>query len=670
MQGNRAVNEGNSAASFDDDLGCLLHELPLPVLVVRARQGWRLLYANDAARCHFGLVGRVVEQDLLQLVGDSERQALEAGASALIQADLTETKFAYRGGSGKPPCEAVLRRATWQRQPAWQLTLIPQQDAACPGRASFYEQMFNTNPAVKLLIDPVDGGIVDANDSAVAFYGYPLDVLKQLNITDINCMDPDEVRAGMAKAESCQQLFFEFRHRLANGEIRDVHVYSGPVLLNGHEYLHSIIVDVTDEKRYYAQLEAYNSLFHNLPVGIYRHTAGPRGHFTAANPAMLRIFEADSYPALFAARVSSFYACPKQIRAFMADLKRDGAVVRRPLRLRTMKGRLIHAEVTAYRQTEADGTAEFSGIVEDVTAQHAAQLNQDRLTHLLDASPDIVAIADAEQRVAYINKAGRELLGALPEALPDALATAHPLWACRLIQEQGIPYALEHGHWYAETAVRTCDGEIPVSQLIVARRDENGVLDSIATIMRDISQAKRYQAELEYHAGHDPLTGAVNRNRFIDLLTRERQKAHRESKPLSLVMFDIDRFKHVNDSFGHSVGDMVLSKLVRTCGALLREVDVLARWGGEEFMLLLPDTPLAGAVTLAERLRRAVEKENFSPVPGITSSFGVAELGPDEPESQCYKRLDEALYRAKDEGRNRVCMAESAEDVAEQPKAR
>lgn len=659
------MNDGTTLVT-DSDLSCLLQELPLPVLVVRAQQDWRVRYANDAATRYFDLDVTLESLDLLPLLVAADRQALEAGIAALAQSTRAEIRVECQGVPGKAPFEALMRRIAWSGQQACQLTLQVQAESFRSSREPFYQQLFNTNPAIKLLIDPADGRIVDANASAVAFYGYSLDDLRRLKVTDINCQDPAEVRADMARAESCQQLFFEFRHRLASGEIRDVHVFSGPVVLGGREYLHSIIVDVTDEKRYCARLESYNELFHNLPVGVYRHTADPKGHFTAANPAMLSIFEADSLQEFFAIRVASLYHCPSEVEEFLADLERDGAVIRRPLRLRTLKGRLIRAEVTVHRQTAADGTVDFSGIVEDVTARHAAQVNQDRLTHLLDSSPDIVAIADDERRVVYLNKAGRDLLGNLPEALAEALALVHPLWARRLIQEEGIPYAIEHGHWYAETAVLGPTGEIPVSQLIITRRGVNGEVDSIATIMRDISQAKRYQAELEYHAGHDPLTGAVNRNRFIDLLAQARKASRRDGRPLSLVMFDIDRFKHVNDTFGHSVGDMVLRKLVLTCSALLREVDVLARWGGEEFMLLLPDTPLKGAEALAERLRRAVETEDYSPAATLTSSFGVAELGLEEADERCYKRLDEALYRAKASGRNRVCVAEPA-DVNDSP---
>lgn len=356
--------------------------------------------------------------------------------------------------------------------------------------------------------------------------------------------------------------------------------------------------------------------------------------------------------------VSRLYVDPEQRRRFSEVLLSEGVVSRRPLKMRSLKGRTLWVEVTAQRRTEPDGSVVFDGVVEDVTARKEAQVINERLIHLLDASPDFVSITDAEQRMVYLNRAGRNLVGELPGDLPEAMAIAHPEWARRLIEREGIPFAHRYGYWYAETALRTAEGELPVSQLIVARRDEHGELDSIATIMRDISETKRYQAKLEYLAGHDPLTGAFNRGRFLALLERERIQARRTGRPLSLVMFDLDHFKRVNDGYGHSVGDDVLRKLVATCRGHQREGDVLARWGGEEFMLMLPDTPLSGAMALAERLRQAIESTSFHPVPRVISSFGVAEVSPDEPEACWMKRLDAALYRAKDEGRNRLCSAE------------
>ncbi len=632
--------------------------MPVPVLIVRA-QG-EFLYANRAAYRYLGLAEAAAPLRLTQWLPEGLGVTLADHWEALLQGRLAEAsdRLAIPGGTF---IEVRSQRIDWAGQSAVQVTLMTHTAPVLP-HEPLYRQMFDTNPAVKLLLDPETGRIVDANASAAAFYGYPVAVIRQMNIAEINCLSPAEIRERMARAEACQQLFFEFRHRTACGEKRDVHVYSGPVRVDGRQYLHSIVVDVTHEKRYYAQLENYHELFQNLPVGVYRSTSGRKARFITVNPAMERIFEADSRQALLETDLAALYDCPEQRKFFSHDIQRDAGVTRRPLRLRSLKGHLIHAEVTVRRQIDPDGTKTFNGIIEDVTARNAAQATQDRLIHLLDASPDIVSIADAGRRMVYLNRAGRDMLGELPESLPEAMAVAHPEWARRRIEEEGIPYALAHGHWYAETALRSGAGEVPISHLIVVRRRENGELDSIATIMRDISESKRYQHELEHLAGHDPLTGAVNRNRFLELLKGERQRVRRTPSPLSLVMFDVDHFKRVNDTYGHSVGDDVLRHLVALCREILREVDVLARWGGEEFMLLLPDTALDGAVALAERLRVAIERKDFAPVPSLTSSFGVAELAPDEPEERCYKRLDGALYRAKGAGRNQVCSAERPVD--------
>lgn len=644
---------GAQAGSFE----ALMQGLPVPVLVVEG--DGEILFANEAARGLFEPAPVGDRTSLRGLWSAADCQTMRECWSALSEESPDEgCQGPVTTLAGQTFAEVRARRLVWQGRRAVQLTLLSPLWRGEVEQVSLYREMFSSNPAVKLLIDPGDGRIVDANPAAAAFYGYSLAELKRMNIADINCLDPEEVRARMAEARARDQLFFEFRHRTATGERRDVHVYTGPVTVGDTHYLHSIIVDVTDEKRYQAQLEVDQELFRHLPVGVFRNTPGPEGRFVTANRAMLEIFEAESEEALLATPVAALYGTPEERERFSELLMSEGAANRRPLKMRSMKGRTLWVEVTARRRTESDGSPVFDGVVEDVTARKEAQVIKERLIHLLDASPDFVSITDADQQIVYLNRAGRHLVGELPEDLPEAMAIAHPEWARRLIEREGVPFAHRHGYWYAETALRTAEGELPVSQLIVARRDEHGELDSIATIMRDISETKRHQAELEHLAGHDPLTGAVNRGRFLALLERECIQARRAERPLSMVMLDLDHFKRVNDGYGHSVGDDVLRKLVATCRAHQREEDVLARWGGEEFMLMLPDTPLSGAMALAERLRQAIETTSFHPVPRVTSSFGVAEVSPDEPEACWMKRLDAALYRAKAEGRNRLCSAE------------
>jgi diguanylate cyclase (GGDEF)-like protein/PAS domain S-box-containing protein len=199
----------------------------------------------------------------------------------------------------------------------------------------------------------------------------------------------------------------------------------------------------------------------------------------------------------------------------------------------------------------------------------------------------------------------------------------------------------------------------------------------------DVTAQKNLEAQLRELATCDSLTGAATRRHFVELAQRERERSLRSGSPLSLCMFDADHFKNVNDQYGHVAGDHVLSAIAQAARSKLRKSDVLGRLGGEEFGILLPDTALPGALTLAERVRLAVADVELQtsdmppdssvhhlapgeggpddaapnvPNPTITAtiSIGVAELRKGEPFEALLKRADRALYAAKDLGRNRV----------------
>lgn len=176
--------------------------------------------------------------------------------------------------------------------------------------------------------------------------------------------------------------------------------------------------------------------------------------------------------------------------------------------------------------------------------------------------------------------------------------------------------------------------------------------------LSDVTELEDERRNLEDQAATDPLTGAVNRRRFMDCILDEERKAMQGEPGFALVMFDIDHFKAVNDDFGHDVGDSVLKELSRLAVDSIRAADVLARWGGEEFMVLAVRSDLNRARRLAERLRRNIEGTDFTGVPRpVTGSFGVAAQAPGESVEALVKRVDEALYRAKKGGRNRVVVS-------------
>ncbi len=155
----------------------------------------------------------------------------------------------------------------------------------------------------------------------------------------------------------------------------------------------------------------------------------------------------------------------------------------------------------------------------------------------------------------------------------------------------------------------------------------------------------------------DALTGVGNRRMLDEALAREIERARRQMQVLSLLILDIDHFKRVNDTWGHETGDRVLKQTGLTLLRLLRTTDIATRMGGEEFVILLPATELAGAVVCAERFRAALAAHDFGLPAAVTSSFGVAALQPGEAGNTLLARADGALYSAKQQGRNRVVAA-------------
>ena len=161
-------------------------------------------------------------------------------------------------------------------------------------------------------------------------------------------------------------------------------------------------------------------------------------------------------------------------------------------------------------------------------------------------------------------------------------------------------------------------------------------------------------------AQKDPLTGINNRAAMDSALTREIEMARRHRTPLSLIVMDIDKFKSINDTYGHTTGDEIIKAFTKVVDGIIRKTDMLFRYGGEEFVVIMSNTGRDGSMLLAERIRRGIERmevlvpQRRSPV---TVSLGVASLNGKEDGKALFKRADQALYQAKASGRNCVCLA-------------
>lgn len=175
---------------------------------------------------------------------------------------------------------------------------------------------------------------------------------------------------------------------------------------------------------------------------------------------------------------------------------------------------------------------------------------------------------------------------------------------------------------------------------------------------RDVTEQLQVEEELRELARTDPLTGLANRRGFLERLEHERARHDRFGHPFSVVLADVDHFKRFNDSYGHACGDAALVHVSRVMGNALREVDLSARWGGEEFISILPETNAIRAYETAKRVQRALREDPFvcEDAEPLTLTLGVAQYVPSVRTDDVIRRADSALYQGKREGRNRVIV--------------
>lgn len=212
------------------------------------------------------------------------------------------------------------------------------------------------------------------------------------------------------------------------------------------------------------------------------------------------------------------------------------------------------------------------------------------------------------------------------------------------------------------TVIPILDVDGDVVEYIAIRHDITE-LEETKQQLRNINKAMKSKVDelysmtntLEQKAFKDNLTGINNRENFEDIFSIEIANAKQNNLPLSLIIFDVDHFKLINDTYGHQAGDIILKELVGLIADHIKNGDIFARWGGEEFVILTPSTEIVGAHNLAENLRKLVQAHMFSYVEKeITLSFGIAQLGEDDDKKTLFEKADSAMYEAKKNGRNRI----------------
>jgi diguanylate cyclase (GGDEF)-like protein/PAS domain S-box-containing protein len=309
----------------------------------------------------------------------------------------------------------------------------------------------------------------------------------------------------------------------------------------------------------------------------------------------------------------------------------------------------------------------MQGIDSDITQRKqielAVKLARDRERLYLDVAGAILVVLDLEARVQLLNRKGCEVIGiSESEAYGREWFDAFSPEAERESQRAiflGFLAGKQGEGQDVEMTLTTKSGEIRlISWRDTLLRDDRGRVVGVISSGEDITERRKLEAQLAQLAIRDELTGAFNRRHFLSQAPTEIQRALRFHHPLSFMFIDLDHFKSINDTYGHPAGDEVLKTFTKLCRQTLRPTDLFCRYGGDEFVVMLPETGAEQAAKVAHRLSQMMEKleqGGESPLKSLSASIGIAQLlGADDRLEAILDRIDKAAYRAKESGRGRT----------------
>lgn len=298
------------------------------------------------------------------------------------------------------------------------------------------------------------------------------------------------------------------------------------------------------------------------------------------------------------------------------------------------------------------------------TSVEALQAKVNHLNTLLNSIGAFIYTKDLEGRYTYANQPTLDLFG---KDLPAIYGCVDRDFFKQYTPEEEFReemHALSQGQTIEKEYTSTLKNADDVHTYLVIKKplvDKDGIMTGYCGISTDISEIHRLKQKLLQQSITDELTGLYNRRYFFEVLKKELNRTKRHQLECSLLLLDIDLFKRINDQHGHPSGDSILQQIAQTLKYDIRQEDTLARLGGEEFVILLPETSQVKAYDVAERIRIRVAESNMTgtlntPI-DVTVSIGLAtSISGDADAYQLYSLADSRLYQAKDSGRNQVCQ--------------
>ncbi|MGC8555360.1 MAG: diguanylate cyclase [Candidatus Acidulodesulfobacterium sp.] len=535
---------------------------------------------------------------------------------------------------------------------------------------------FNKLPIPSLIIDTKTDIIIDVNEKAAEFYGYSKDEFRQMTISAINpFMSTEEKINFRAKALKKGNNFAIFKHKLKNGSIRDVEANISGVIYDNKPYIQEIIKDITEKKLLEDKLkeseELFRTLADNMPVGIDMH----KDRFIYVNPALQDMlgYTEDELKNMFSWDIfAEEYKeeAKKSIKEGLSDIRYKHYVTFKAIKKTGEELWVyIYADSVKYKG-EIVRIASYIDITEMMNLKIALEHERDLFKVLIENINSGIAFYNKDKFI-YVNSALLDLFHYTKEEFLNLnVNDFFSIEEDQLYQADSSVFKMHYNNEPSSRFIykvkdnnikeKTAAGirYIDLFRTEVTYNNEQTGLAIFSDVTNQVLKEQSILVEKETYkelSEHDALTGINNRRFFDDKLVELLNIALRYNRPLSLIMFDIDHFKSINDTYGHETGDIILKEISSIVKESLRTTDFFARYGGEEFMVIAPETPLKTALELAKRLRYKIEKHDFNIGQSVTCSFGITEVKDNDTSQSIIHRADGALYEAKDTGRNKVC---------------